>query len=116
MINSSEKLNVQAYKYLTSLVPLLERTPSRIISKIFQKYFIYHEFLNKFYHYAYHYLIAVNYMQWNLIRNLLPYTESTQMIAVQFAAQFKNEKPEFSKYNFYYNCHYHYYDILLTRK
>ncbi|XP_011876235.1 PREDICTED: endothelin-converting enzyme 1-like [Vollenhovia emeryi] len=70
-IKSSEKLIVQAYKYLTSLVPLLERTPSRTI---------------------------INYMQWNLIRTLLPYTERTEEIAVQLAAQFKNESPELARW------------------
>ncbi|XP_024875528.1 endothelin-converting enzyme 2-like [Temnothorax curvispinosus] len=56
-INSSEKLIV--HKYLTSLVPLLERTPSRTI---------------------------INYMQWNLIRTLLPYI------------QFKNKIPKSSRW------------------
>lgn len=37
-IKSSEKLIVQAYKYLTSLVPLLERTPDPIISEIFRMF------------------------------------------------------------------------------
>ncbi|XP_024875527.1 endothelin-converting enzyme homolog [Temnothorax curvispinosus] len=68
-INSSEKLIVP--KFLTSLVPLLERTPSRTI---------------------------INYMQWNLIRALLPYTERTEKIAVQLAVDFKNKIPEFSRW------------------
>ncbi|XP_011169776.2 endothelin-converting enzyme 1 [Solenopsis invicta] len=66
-IKSSEKLIVQAKKYLTSLVPLLEKTPSHVI---------------------------INYMQWTIIRTLLPYTERTEEIAVQLAARFKNERPE----------------------
>lgn len=35
-IEVSEKLIVQAYRYLTNLVPLLERTPSRVIGKSFK--------------------------------------------------------------------------------
>ncbi|XP_070152530.1 endothelin-converting enzyme 1-like [Polyergus mexicanus] len=66
-IKSSEKLVVHAYKYLTNLVPLLERTPTRTI---------------------------VNYMQWNLIRALLPYTERTEKIAIQLAKEFKGEKED----------------------
>ncbi|KMQ96994.1 neutral endopeptidase [Lasius niger] len=66
-ITSSEKVVVHAYKYLTNLVPLLERTPSHII---------------------------VNYMQWNLIRALLPYTERTEAIAVQLARHFKGERKD----------------------
>ncbi|XP_029177304.1 neprilysin-1-like [Nylanderia fulva] len=66
-ITSSEKVVVHAYKYLTNLVPLLERTPSRTI---------------------------INYMQWNLIRALLPYTERTEAIAIQLAKHFKGERKD----------------------
>lgn len=37
-------------------------------------------------------------MQWTAIRELLPYTERTEQIAVQIAAHFKNESPELLKY------------------
>lgn len=70
-IKPSEKLVVQAYKYLTSLVSLLERTNSRTI---------------------------INYMQWTHIRNLLPYTKITEPIAYRLAAHFKNESPELTRW------------------
>lgn len=67
IITSSEKVVVHAYKYLTNLVPLLEQTASHTI---------------------------INYMQWNLIRSLLPYTERTEAIAVQLAKHFKGERKD----------------------
>ncbi|XP_072755626.1 endothelin-converting enzyme 1-like [Anoplolepis gracilipes] len=70
-ITSSERLVVHAYKYLTNLVPLLERTPIHTI---------------------------VNYMQWNVIRGLLPYTERTEQIAIELAKHFKGEKEENSRW------------------
>ncbi|XP_067204111.1 neprilysin-1-like [Linepithema humile] len=70
-IDPSEKLVVHAYKYLTSLVSLLEQTSSRTI---------------------------VNYMQWNLVRNLLPYTERTETIAIALATQFQGKEADNSRW------------------
>ncbi|XP_020299074.1 neprilysin-like isoform X1 [Pseudomyrmex gracilis] len=50
-IEPDEKLMVPAYKYLTNLVPLLERTPSRTI---------------------------VNFMQWTILKQLIDYTKQPE--------------------------------------